>query len=493
MCLTIIKTMRAFGLFRLIVFTGCVLLFVVIILGIPSDVGNAQTVGWSTPIRISEGEGFAYSPFVVSDTYGNLHIAWSENVADPANYDLTLDTIFYASYSQGGWSKPLDIFVAPIDGQARINRLRIDASNRLHLLYVTRPSIVYANVQVDQAENVRAWNTYEIAENAYIADLFVTPDETVHIVYVSDRQGIYYIQSADGGVTWSTARTVYFMPSDSFSSGSVRLEIGNQGTMHVAWSVSSGEARWMPVWISYARSTDGGNTWNSTLTVEEGDNYPNMIIDGEGNVHLLWDNLANTMTGRGHTLSMNDGVTWDKVHRIFPGLRGNTLWPVMGLDSAGTLYMVTGADSTLASGTRLFFSVWNGKDWEEPKIISQDIEGSEAPSLMVSEGNKINVVWCSYNPAQYGIWYTSYRTSAPAIEPSSGLSTHSQPVLTTPTAALTNEVKATDTTQATIDLDAGEVVQVGRRSTGWPIVIAGDMVIGLIAMVYFIKLFGSRR
>ncbi len=260
---------------RLLYFTRlivgfCLLIFINLLN--PDSVGMAQTSDWSTPERISQEGGFAYSPFIVADSHGNLHVAWSENVSDPYTEDLNLDTIYYTSHSADGWSVPLDIFVAPVSGQAWTNRLRIDNADRLHLLYVTRPGMVYATVPADQAANVRSWKTYNIAENVYIADLAVTPDGILHIIYVTDRQGIYYIKSSDGGESWTPPVTVYAMPSDNYSSGSVRIEIGERGTFHVAYSVNSGELQWTPAWISYAQSTDGGSTWHSSLTVEEKDN-----------------------------------------------------------------------------------------------------------------------------------------------------------------------------------------------------------------------------
>jgi len=378
---------------------------------------NSSAIPWSAPIRVSEPGGFAYSPFVVADEAGNLHAVWSENDTDPSEEDLQLETVYYARKDDTGWTTPIDIFIAPTGGQARVNRLRIDRAGRLHMLWSQAPYMVYATALAGNAASARAWQARSIAESVTYADLAVSSDDVLHIVYILDRQGIYYIQSQDNGAHWSSPTTIWRTPDTEHSSGSVRIEVGEDGVIHVAWGISGNDHGWKPMGIAYARSVDSGQTWEQTLTVMEGDNLPNIGFDQQGGVHLVWDNPAGSILGRGHAWSTDNGKTWQRVERIFPGYRGQTLWPVIARDSAGTLHLVFAANSPKSGESQVFHSMWSGNTWTEPKVISGNLFGGESPSLAISEGNRLNVMWFSYRSQDYGIWYTAAEANAPSIAP----------------------------------------------------------------------------
>jgi hypothetical protein len=393
---------------------------IVISITIQSKHLNAQSnvyLEWANPIKISNNNKFAYTPFLVSDSAGNLHVVWSQNDQELKEEDLDLDTIYYATNSYGDWSLPVDIFVAKDNGQARVTRLRIDQNDRLHVLWVGRPNILYANAYVLEAGNLKSWKTISIAENAYFSDLAISLDGTLHIVYILDRDGIYYTHSSDEGQEWSIPNKIWQAPDYEHSSGSVRIEVDENDIIHVAWGITAGSNNWNPIGIVYARSEDKGETWNTTLEVMEGDNLPNIGFDGSGGVHVVWDNPAGTNVGRGHAWSQDSGKTWKTIERIFPGYRGQTLWPVMASDSAGTLHLITAANSPESGESQIFHSIWETDKWLEPQLVSKDHFGGEGPSIAVSEGNLLNLVWFSYHPDEYSIWYSRAQSEAPWIPP----------------------------------------------------------------------------
>jgi len=415
----------------------------------------AEATGWSAPVRISPEGLFAYDPHLVTDQAGWLHAVWSANVRRLANEDLSLDTIYYARNTGDRWSAPVDIIVAPSGGQSRISRLRIDQHGRLHVLYTTwsyRPGLVYARAWADDAGMAQAWQSYALSEQAYAADVAVGMDGVVHVAYVMSNRGVYYTRSSDEGVRWSDPIPVWVTPDDQHSSGSVRMEADASGTIHVVWDITGNRDGWKPLGVSYARSTDNGSTWQNSLTLfpDDGAALPNIGFDAERGVHIVWDNPAGSQLGRGHAWSRDGGLTWGTVERVFPGYRGRTRFPVMAQDSAGTLHLVFTANLPKTGTPEALHAVWQGDRWSDPQVISAGYVGMEGPSLAVSLGNILNVIWFSYVGSEHGIWYVVGNTASPSVAPvpkeTAAPSTHASaaPATATPTLAPSSAVPTGD-------------------------------------------------
>ncbi len=447
------------------------------------------SLDWSTPVRISAPGGFAYSPYIVADQAGNLHVAWSENVLNPAQEDISLDTIYYTSRRGTEWSNPVDIFAVSETGQARLNQLRIDSSDRLHMIWVSESNIIYATSPAELAGVVHSWQTVTLAEAAYTSDLVISPDGTLHIVYAVTQQGVYYLQSRDHGASWSYPVTIYKMPSDSYSAGNVRIEVDEPGYIHVAWGISSDDLGWSPAGIAYARSSDDGTTWDNTLMVMEGDNLPNIGFDGQGGLHLVWDNPANTMVGRGHTWSQDHGKTWREPERIFPGYRGQTGWPVMALDSGGRFHLIFMADSPELGFPRGYHTEWQGENWGELELVSGVLYGMEYPSMTVSKGNELDVVWFSYRQEEYGIWFTSAQTAAPFIPPKAIQSTAAASSATPDTL----EVRSVPTVTGSVNVSDLIDLPAAAYNPALPISVSTGLVLVVIVLLIALRLIKIRR
>jgi hypothetical protein len=378
---------------------------------------------WSTPVRISERGKPTGLPFIVASDDGVVHAVWTQNYqVEPSRGSLGHEAgaIYYSARRNSMWSEPVDIFVAPDNGQTVMGDLRIDASGRLHILWLSRPGMVYGTAPAAEASSARAWRTSTIGEDAQVGDIAVGADGAVHLVYILQAKGIYHVRSDDGGRSWSAPHTVWAAPDETSSSGSVNVEVDAGGAVHAVWVVNSAYARWGGVSVNYARSLDGGRTWQELLVLPEGDNEPNLGFDSGGGLHLFWNNPVGTKAGRGHAWSTDGGSTWDRIERLLPGHSGLTLWPRMGTDSAGNLHLVTAADSPEVPSPRVFHSTWRDGRWADFDLVSGPWSFVEAPALAVSAGNQLHVVWYhtrTDDPDEYGIWYATGLADAPAVAP----------------------------------------------------------------------------
>jgi len=281
---------------------------------------------------------------------------------------------------------------------------------------VSPNGLIYATSPVLDAASAQSWTSSELRELVQTADFVLAPDGVAHVAYAVDRRGIYHVSFDTMTGAWSDPATIWLASSESYSSGSVRIERGSDGVLHVAWGMTSAKVQWNPIGVAYARSVDEGQTWRQTFeSLVERENQPNIGFDQNGNVHLVWNNPAGSPQGRGHVISNDSGLTWSTIDRINVGYAGQTYWPSLIQDSAGTLHLITAADSPGVSSPRLFHSVWLGSVWSAPEIIAGQTTSGEGPSTAVSNGNLLVVAWFSY--AHYGIWTSSQIIDAPRIEP----------------------------------------------------------------------------
>lgn len=375
---------------------------------------------WSDPVRISERGRPTWFPLIAASDDGVMHAVWAQDDQENRLLGSSFGTIYYSALRDSKWSTPVDIFVAPVRDTAALAGLRIDQSGRLHLLWFSGQGMTYGNAAASKASSAREWWATRIAESASAADLAVTANGVVHLTYSVAGRGIYHMRSDDLGRHWTAPYTVWAEPDAFHASGSVRIATDSAGAVHVVWSVNAASSGWRPESVGYARSLDGGRTWDQRLDVTDGDTQPNLGFDGQGRLHIVWNNPVESALGRGHTWSADGGRTWQAIERLLPGYRGSTLWPSMATDSAGTLHLVTAADSPDVYHPRVFHSTWRDGKWTEFDLVSASSRNAEAPALAVTGGNQLHVVWHfsgSGDPDESGIWYSAAMVDAPAVAP----------------------------------------------------------------------------
>ncbi|MGQ9584351.1 MAG: CARDB domain-containing protein [Anaerolineae bacterium] len=142
---------------------------------------------------------------------------------------------------------------------------------------------------------------------------------TLYVVWEDGRNGettdrdIYFARSSDRGTTWSPAVRV-----NQDGPGS------NQRTPKIVYDDSSG--RLYAVWqdfrrghgdIFFARSSDGGDTWEEPLGGPVNDDLgeaaqlrPSIAVDGDGVVYLVWQDRRNGNDDVYFAASENGGLTW---------------------------------------------------------------------------------------------------------------------------------------------------------------------------------------
>jgi hypothetical protein len=142
----------------------------------------------------------------------------------------------------------------------------------------------------------------------------VDPWGAIYVVYESwgDYSNIYLVKSIEDGETWS-------WPHVQVDDGRLgnhyfpELAVGQDGTIYVSWSWWGGDH------ILFAKSTDGGETWNRpNIQVDYApsnyfwNDHSSIAVDETGNIFVTWDayNYDDAYPDIFFGMSTDGGDTW---------------------------------------------------------------------------------------------------------------------------------------------------------------------------------------
>ena len=159
-----------------------------------------------------------------------------------------------------------------------------------------------------------------VSENAtpqnFYPDMTVTEDGTIYVIWVNTTDGgdIYFSKSTDHGVTFSEYVAVNQSPNQASTIGYNGPKIAERNdTLHVLWSDQRNGYDHTSAF--YARSIDGGITWEETQVGHGyGVNfYPELMVTSDGVIHAVFHYFqAGSWAYRhiAHTRSTNGGDSW---------------------------------------------------------------------------------------------------------------------------------------------------------------------------------------
>jgi hypothetical protein len=218
-----------------------VLLAVMTYAAMPS-VSLAQSSVWSSPVLLTPEGQFGWFPDVAVDLTGQIHVVW-------ASYSARYDAVMYTTSRNGReWSNVNDIAAVPQVGGSEATRpaLFIDHYNLIHMTYRSK-IVYYSQAPVASAYSANAWTL-------------------THAVSGVNGEQIAYFS---------------------------RVVRDSQGTLHLIFSENVISAS-CPICfhLFYRRSEDNGRSWSAPVDVsrlETGSAKPQLLIDGQDNLHLVWE------------------------------------------------------------------------------------------------------------------------------------------------------------------------------------------------------------
>jgi hypothetical protein len=368
---------------------GALLILAACLLG-SAPAAAQEASGWSPPVNLSNSETQSSTPSMAVDPAGGVHVAWQEELDDGRSF------ISYANNTGGSWSPANEILTSPESQVADYPTLAADSQGSLHLVFRGDATLYYSRAFAPLAGTAAGWSppaALEYVQN-YIGrpHLQVDDQDGLHLVYsiiTGGNSGIYYMNSSDGGRSWSDPLTVYKNNRANRSVDLPRLAVAPDGALHVAWVETNFPETFPPIGIRYARSNDGGQSWNESISLADGPyDFPGILSSGQGEVHIVYSG-TNPDRNKFHRWSADGGRTWSETFRNtevggFQGL------PSLALDSAGVLHWLTTASVFQVGNDCLYHATRQQEIWKPGEAVLCGVASGQNPwdvAAMAALGN----------------------------------------------------------------------------------------------------------
>ena len=323
------------------------------------DVGSTESwfspQVWTQPVAVS-GTDVDVSALELVPTNGGLIHAVFSQPQDPA--------IYYTRWDGATWSRITTVLKLP-GGEASSPAIAAGPENELFLIALSSEGALhYVRAKSSDAVTASGWSTPTRLQIEHVgpvspADVAWDAAGTVYVAYsvpVYEERGVYLIKTQDEGEAWSEPMQVFDGAEAGFDLvGSPILLVTANGHIHVQWKRQSipTDGASQPLSLYHAWSEDAGRTFSEPeLVVEAPVTWHEIVADGEGNLHRLWQRSDASLT-LWDQVSVDGGHSW-QIPQQLPADGGH---PTVALDPVGQLHLVGPSDGSLGHW------LWNGSRW----------------------------------------------------------------------------------------------------------------------------------
>jgi hypothetical protein len=402
------------------------------IFGYAQNVYAKEHLQWSLQQRIPGLGNDVLTPYLIADKNRTVHAFTSDWVGE-TNQQLA---VLYLNWKEErGWTYPVDI-ILPQRGQARTKGIFLDTKGIFHLAYFDGDDrsggIYYSRAYAANSGEARAW-----APSQEVGRMAITPDDAIligtdlgnlSIVYLGglDGRGLYSVHSDDEGHFWSEPYTIYLTENEDLWPSSLDAAIDQENIIHLVWTVRTTD-RTNSEMVYYARLNLEIYEWSEPFLLAELEDelaWSASIIEHKRELFVIYHD--DDPTTRWMRRSQDGGINWTQPVRLFDHVGSNGAASLI-VDGKEDLHMIFGNRIGWPSIHGLWFSTWDGYRWDIPSPIVSGpriIDNSRRfgfdpsfPSLVISQGNTILVVWRTDPGAgPNGIWYSYTITDSPEEE-----------------------------------------------------------------------------
>ncbi|MEM0492581.1 MAG: DUF2341 domain-containing protein, partial [Candidatus Thermoplasmatota archaeon] len=211
------------------------------------------------------------SPSIAVDSKDNIHIVWMGQHAGSS----TLYQIRYICYnsSSGVWSSIKNLTSSGYN--QNFPCIVVDSSDKIHVVWYGRHGTLSANQ-------------------------------------------IRYINSSNGGSTWSTAVNV---TTDTYAQTYLSLAVNSSDGLHVVWQ-GRVSATYTATQIRYAYKSASSSSWSSPVNLTTNLNYiqsaPCIAVDSNDDLHVVWHGFPDANTVYNIRYKRCSGGSWGSIVNIGP-------------------------------------------------------------------------------------------------------------------------------------------------------------------------------
>jgi hypothetical protein len=450
--------------------------WLVVVLCVLAPTVHAQTnanqidPAWSNvgKLPISDEESVSV-PYLVSDRNETAYAFYSERVQDQTVIMLNRWTLWT------GWQQPNDIILPRRMDIARVKGVVLDNSGFFHLIFYSGnergADIYYTYAPASVSYQASAWHEPILIGGSAgpPSEAALTQEANGNLVVIYTGQveglGVYSVQSADAGRTWSQPVLVDMIIDKNVVPMDYQLTVDDSSTVHAIWSEITGAGKGSAV--RYARLAD--NAWSTPVDMAhwEPDNPPTGITPA---IFAYQDTLIATYTDLNQSggalthsfrYSQDGGTSWGFAEQPFPKHVGTSGRTVFLVDSRDKLHLFVAHRTYIPQQIfGIWHTTWWGNGWEElTPILSGESTPQRpfdpnSPTVVNVQGNRVLMVWQT-DPGlvREGLFFSSRLLDTPALPveplPASAITAEAdkegvEAVLMTPTPIPTSSLPPVD-------------------------------------------------
>ncbi len=410
-----------FRFFTSVLLAGCALLPFV---AVHSPAASAQDSGWSSPAMISDPGNLAWQPEILAGSDGIVRALWLEGIDN--NNRPESAAIYFSELVGENWTRPIDVIATKSGRNIAYFSSALDSQGNVFILWCGDGEFHISRNHVLTAGNAQYWQELMTLGYRCISrpKVLVDGNDRVHVAYVlevNDVSEVLYMHSTDGGQTWSEPVALPEYEKDGLDPAELDMVVDDKGTLHIVVELADlSEGGWPGQGIYYAKSSDEGRSWSPPLLIDDIDSgeyrdgygpfVPTLATAFSDEVHIVW--YGSPRGERHHVYSLDAGDTWSANQQIST-FRGMTWHNLMVTDSIGNVHLASGTIDDV-----IMYMVWQRDQWSEPTLISPQQLGPHYPSLGISSGNVLHLLFSGAKGTANGrIFHVSRGIGAAAILP----------------------------------------------------------------------------
>ena len=402
----------------------CLILLLVLLSpgqGAPPALAQSSGIAWSRPLNLSASPSGSSHPAIVADSYGLVHVFWSEDMGGPAMLPddplPTGNSIFYSQRNGDTWTPPVDVLSVPDDAVADFVSVAVDPDNNLHVVWTGQSNFYYSTASSPQAYSARAWTkpiviASDSARSSWPISIATSGSGLLHVVYATrgSEPGVYYIRGENGAANWDApVKLSAELDALETSFANVRIVADTADRLHVVWQTDQREGYGQAIY--YAHSQDDGKSWSTPVQLayrgplDFDVGWPFLVVKGKSELHLIY-NAGSRPIGRYHRISLDGGETWGGAEQIIPELEGINGYVVSIIDGSDQLHLIIDMRTRATQVVGLYYSRWSDNAWSPALPIATDSPygpSAHYTAAAVRLGNEIDVVWTELDVGE--IWY----------------------------------------------------------------------------------------
>lgn len=277
------------------------------------SLNNGQT--WESEIPLTTNSTFfRNAPCIVADKQNGLHVVYTEEYYEgPIVYPI----VHYKKSLNGGDTWGSEATIANLVGYAMHWSLATDLQNGVYVLHTDQTGGWFDSIDVFVTYSTNAgntWNTQQLTffKRTVCGSVAADTLDRVHAVWLENVAGgwqIMYRRSTNMGQSWESTQT---LTTGSSFKGLPSISSDRANTIYVVWyDDRDGQDE-----VYYVRSANGGQSWSSEIRLTHAGVFyrggPNITCDLSGNVYVVWTDTVSGQGAIGFNESTDGGNTWSQ-------------------------------------------------------------------------------------------------------------------------------------------------------------------------------------